>query len=134
MILAPNQAGNAKTEEAMGFQEAIATCFSKYVDFQGRAARAEYWYWVLFVVITGVVLRFIGHILFGGVLLSSVFHLAVFLPGLAVAARRLHDTDRSGWWLLLALIPIVGWLVLIFFMVQPGTPGPNQFEGDVSTA
>jgi uncharacterized membrane protein YhaH (DUF805 family) len=112
----------------MGFQEAVARCFSKYVDFEGRASRPEYWFWVLFVVIVGVVLRLIGHILFGGIVLASLFHLAVFLPGLAVGARRLHDIDRSGWFLLLAFIPIVGWLVLLYFMVQPGTPGPNRYD------
>ena len=63
----------------------------------------------------------------GGVL-SGLFYLATFLPGLAVSARRLHDTDRSGWWLLIAFIPLIGSLVLLdIFMVQPGTEGPNRF-------
>jgi len=116
----------------MGFQEAVSTCFSKYVSFEGRAARPEYWWWVLFVVLAGVILRIVGALVLGvdsggGSVLSGLFYLAVFLPGLAVAARRLHDTDRTGWWLLLALIPVIGSLVLLYFMVQPGTNGPNQY-------
>jgi uncharacterized membrane protein YhaH (DUF805 family) len=113
----------------MGFQEAVATCFSKYVDFEGRASRPEYWFFVLFVFVAGLVLRLIGHLLFGGIMLSLLFNLAVFLPHIAVGARRLHDIDRSGWFLLLAFIPIVGWLVLLYFMVQPSTPGPNRYDG-----
>jgi uncharacterized membrane protein YhaH (DUF805 family) len=116
----------------MGFQEAVTTCFQKYVVFEGRAARPEYWFWVLFVLVAGVIIRLLGHFLFGGIWLHNAFHLAVFLPGLAVAARRLHDTDRSGWWLLLLLVPVIGWLVLLFFVVQPGTPGPNQFDDGAS--
>jgi uncharacterized membrane protein YhaH (DUF805 family) len=118
----------------MGFQEAVSTCFSKYVDFEGRASRPEYWFWVLFVFVVGLVLRLIGLLAFGGFVLSGLFHLAVLLPGLAVAARRLHDVDRSGWFLLLAFIPIVGWLVLLYFMVQPGTPGPNRYDGAMMPA
>jgi uncharacterized membrane protein YhaH (DUF805 family) len=114
----------------MGFQEAVTTCFSKYVGFEGRAARPEYWWWTLFVIVVGIVLRLVGHIVLGDTgasVLSGLFQLAVFLPGLAVAVRRLHDTDRSGWWLLLAFIPVIGWLVLLYFVIQPGTAGPNQF-------
>ncbi len=113
----------------MGFQDAVTTCFQKYVVFEGRAARPEYWFWVLFVIVAGLILQLIGRLLFGGMLLDHIFNLAVLLPGLAVSARRLHDTDRSGWWLLLGFVPVIGWLVLLFFMVQPGTPGPNQFGG-----
>jgi uncharacterized membrane protein YhaH (DUF805 family) len=116
----------------MGIQEAITTCFANYVNFAGRAARPEYWWWVLFVIVIGVILQIVGGIILGsasgaGGVLGGLFYLATFLPGLAVSVRRLHDTDRSGWWLLLALIPIVGPLVLLYFMVQPGTAGPNQF-------
>lgn len=116
----------------MGIQEAVSTCFSKYVNFEGRAARPEYWWWVLFVIVVGVILQIVGTLVLGsengvGGVLSGLFYLATFLPGLAVAVRRLHDTDRSGWWLLLAFIPLIGSLVLLYFMVQSGTPGPNRF-------
>lgn len=116
----------------MGIQEAVSTCFSKYVGFEGRASRPEYWWWVLFVIVAGVILQIVGSIVLGvdsgaGGVLSGLFYLATFLPGLAVAVRRLHDTDRSGWWLLIAFIPLIGSLVLLYFMVQPGSDGPNQF-------
>jgi uncharacterized membrane protein YhaH (DUF805 family) len=118
--------------EAMGIQESVATCFSKYVDFHGRARRSEYWWWVVFIIVVVLILRIAGGIIMGwdsgaGGLLSGLFYLATLLPGLAVSVRRLHDTDRSGWWLLLGFIPIVGGLVLLYFMVQPGTLGPNRF-------
>ena len=117
----------------MGIQEAVSTCFSKYVGFEGRASRPEYWWWVLFVIVAGVILQIVGSIVLGvdsgaGGVLSGLFYLATFLPGLAVAVRRLHDTDRSGWWLLIAFIPLIGSLVLLYFMVQPGSDGPNQFS------
>ena len=116
----------------MGIQEAVTTCFANYVNFGGRAARPEYWWWVLFVIAAAVILQIIGGVVLGmdsgaGGVLSGLFYLATLLPGLAVSVRRLHDTDRSGWWLLVALIPLIGGLVLLYFMVQPGTPGPNQF-------
>jgi uncharacterized membrane protein YhaH (DUF805 family) len=116
----------------MGIQEAVTTCFSKYVTFDGRAARPEYWWWVLFIIIGSVILQIVGAVVLGtdsgaGGVVSGLFSLATFLPGLAVAARRLHDTGRSGWWLLISFIPLVGWLVLIYFLVQPGTAGPNQY-------
>jgi uncharacterized membrane protein YhaH (DUF805 family) len=147
----------------MGIQEAVARCFSKYVEFQGRAARPEYWYWVLFVIVTGIILRIVGAVIFGlasgaGNVLHGLFDLATFLPGLAVAVRRLHDTDRTGWWLLIAFVPILMcfiplllgggafWLILIilvglgcvgtllYFMVQPGTRGPNQYGDGTATS
>jgi uncharacterized membrane protein YhaH (DUF805 family) len=111
----------------MGFVEAISSCFNNYVGFEGRAARSEYWFWVLFVVVASAVLRGVGHVLFGGPFLSAIFHLAVLLPGLAVAVRRMHDVDKSGWFLLIGFIPLIGWLVLLYFAVQPGTSGPNRF-------
>jgi uncharacterized membrane protein YhaH (DUF805 family) len=119
----------------MGFQEAVTTCFSKYVGFQGRAARPEYWYWVLFVVIVAVVLQILAGII--GSLMTVIgvlFQLATILPGIAVAVRRLHDIDKTGWWLLIAFIPLIGALVLLYFCVQPGTPGPNQYDEGVARA
>ncbi len=112
----------------MNFQGAIASCFSQYVGFQGRAVRSEYWFWVLFTVIVSVVLQALGAVI-GDIVavVSGLFSLATLLPSLAVGARRLHDTDRSGWLLLLAFIPIVGWLILLYFFVQAGTQGPNRF-------
>jgi len=110
----------------MGFGDAISTCFRKYVDFSGRAVRSEYWFFVLFQVLVIVVLSIVDAILGIGVL-STLASLAFLLPSLAVGARRLHDTDKSAWWLLIGLIPLIGAIVLIVFFCQPGTPGANRF-------
>ena len=96
----------------MTFQESIRTCFTKYVDFNGRASRSEYWWFFLFLVVVSVVLSLFSHELY------IVFSLATFLPSIAAAARRLHDTNRSGWWQLIVFLPIVGWIVLIIFLAQ----------------
>ena len=111
----------------MGLQESIVTCFSKYVEFTGRASRSEYWYWVLFVVVVSLVLQMAGHLVHARGVLAGIFHLAVLLPGIAVGVRRLHDVDKSGWLALIAFIPLIGALVLLYFAVQPGTQGPNRF-------
>lgn len=111
----------------MTFGQAISTCFSKYVMFTGRAARPEYWYWVLFSVIASLAVGIIDHAASFG-LLRIIFILVTFLPGLAVLIRRLHDVDRSGWWWLIALVPVVGVILLIVWLCTPGTPGPNRFD------
>lgn len=98
----------------MTFQESITTCFKKYADFNGRASRSEYWWFALFIVIVSIVLSMISNEL------SGLFSLATLLPSIAAAARRLHDTNRSGWWQLIAFIPIIGWIVLIVFLAQEG--------------
>ena len=110
----------------MSFGQAISTCFSKYVGFEGRAARPEYWYWVLFVFVVSLVLSIVDRVLPFG-LLQVLFALATILPGIAVGCRRLHDIDRSGWWLLIAFVPVVGAILLIVWACQPGTSGANQF-------
>jgi uncharacterized membrane protein YhaH (DUF805 family) len=110
----------------MSFGDAVKTCFSKYVTFDGRAARPEYWYWVLFVLIVSVVLGIIDMLL-PYRLLQIIFELAIFLPGLAVMFRRLHDIDRSAWWWLILFIPIVGAILMIVWLCQRGTDGPNRF-------
>ncbi len=112
----------------MTFTQSIKTCFSKYADFDGRAPRSEYWYFVLFLVLVNIFLKLVtaSDVLFNGVL-PSLFGLATLLPAVAVTARRLHDTDRSGWWQLLNFIPIIGWLVLLVWLIRPGTKGKNRF-------
>jgi uncharacterized membrane protein YhaH (DUF805 family) len=105
----------------------------KYLVFEGRARRKEYWYFVLFNILAGITLGIIDNVTgtlnpeTGMGLLSGLYSLAVLIPTIAVSIRRLHDTDRSGWWLLIALIPLIGGLVLLVFFVLDGTPGTNQY-------
>ena len=94
----------------MNFTQAISSGFSNYVNFAGRAIRSEYWYWVLFVIVVSIVASIIDAVL-GTTLFNPIFSLAVLLPSIAVGVRRLHDLDRSGWWLLLSLIPLIGAIV-----------------------
>jgi len=94
----------------------------KYAVFEGRARRKEYWMFILINFIISVVLASLS---FG--ILEGVYSLAVLVPGMAVSVRRLHDVDRSGWWLLVGLIPLIGILVLIYFCAQDSTPGTNAY-------
>ena len=96
----------------MTFAESVSTCLSKYVDFNGVASRSEFWWFFLFQIIVVVVLSLMSQ------LIADIAALALLLPSLAVGARRLHDTGRSGWWLLIGLIPVIGTIVLIVFWVQ----------------
>lgn len=108
----------------MNFGAAIQTCFRKYADFNGTAARPEFWWWVLFCFLGNVIL---STLMFR---LGNLFALATLLPSLAVGARRLHDTDRSGWLQLLGLIPVIGWILLIIWCAEPGKP--NRYSGSAS--
>jgi uncharacterized membrane protein YhaH (DUF805 family) len=98
----------------MTFQESIRVCFTKYADFTGRASRSEYWWFFLFIVLVSLGASMISNVL------SAVFSLATLLPSIAAATRRLHDTHRSGWWQLICLVPVIGWIVLIVFLAQEG--------------
>ncbi|ALX10224.1 hypothetical protein P350_01005 [Burkholderia cepacia JBK9] len=121
----------------MGFSEAVRTVLNKYATFEGRARRAEYWYFTLLSVILSIVAQVIGAggrdgglitLLLLGIL--CLVSLALLIPGIAVSVRRLHDTGRSGWFLLIALIPIVGGILLLVWMCSRGTEGPNRFGAD----
>jgi uncharacterized membrane protein YhaH (DUF805 family) len=103
-----------------------------YVVFSGRASRSEFWYWILFTVLVSIALSIIDVGLVSGntSVLSSIWSLATFLPSLALGVRRLHDTDRSGWWWLIAFVPLIGIIVLIVFWCLEGTPGQNRFGSD----
>lgn len=131
----------------MTFTESIKTVYGKYATFTGRSRRPEYWWWALYMVLGGIVIAMIesrlglgmGYMGMGGGAVSAgyeggpltvVWSLANLLPGLGVAVRRLHDTDRSGWWLLIALIPVIGVLVLLYFMASVGTSGENRFGAE----
>jgi uncharacterized membrane protein YhaH (DUF805 family) len=112
----------------MTMQEAVRSVLSKYATFEGRAARSEFWWWFLAIIIASIVAGLIDGLLFPNMqLLSLLLGLAIIVPNLAVGARRLHDIDRTGWWLLIGLLPIIGTLVLLWFFIQKGTDGANRF-------
>lgn len=120
----------------MDFSTAVKTCLSKYATFTGRAARSEYWWFVLFAVIVNAILNVVDSTLFsgmGGQPLSMLFSLAILLPNIGVSIRRLHDLDKSGWWLLLVFLPLIGALVLLYWFVHRGSVGDNQFGPDPVT-
>lgn len=114
----------------MSFGEAVSSCLSKYVTFSGRARRSEFWWFYLFcalVVITGLI---IDAVVGTAPLFYALTALALFLPQLAASIRRLHDVDKSGWFFLVGLIPLVGGIILLVFWVKEGTAGPNQYGAD----
>lgn len=112
----------------MGFGQAISHNLSNITNFEGRAGRGEFWWWILAVWIFEVVVALIlgrgeGLLAF----IAYVIYIVLWLATIAVGCRRLHDTGKSGWLQLLLLIPCVGAIILIFFWVQPGTPGDNMY-------
>lgn len=113
----------------MNFGQAIASGFRNYVTFSGRAARSEYWYWVLFTVIVSIATMMLDRAAFPDSdysPLNAVFNLATILPSLAVGARRLHDIGRTGWWLLIALT-LIGIILLIIWDCRKSDSGPNAY-------
>src|SRR5438105_5639572 len=98
----------------------------KYAEFSGRARRREYWTFALISFLIGCALGVIGALVHGLAFLSWVYSLAVLVPSIAVSVRRLHDTGRSGWWLLIGLIPLIGFIVLLVFFFQDRAPVVNQ--------
>lgn len=123
----------------MNFTAAIKSVLRNYTNFSGRASRPELWYWFLAVLLVSVVIAIIEGALIAPLLgfepfsadagqpLALVFNLALILPSIAVAVRRLHDIGRAGWWFLIQLVPIIGSLVLLWWYIQPGTGEPNEY-------
>lgn len=113
----------------MSFGDAVKSFFSNYVNFKGRARRSEFWYSYLFIALTYFVTIILDRIVFGqeGVLFYSLAVLATFIPFIAVCIRRLHDINKTGWWYLLYLIPLVGFILLIVWGVQETEPAANQW-------
>ncbi len=112
----------------MSFADAVRSVLTQYVGFSGRARRSEYWYYVLAYLVLDIVVTVIDSVL-GTSILGLLLGLALLLPSLAVMIRRLHDTNRSGWWALLVLTGI-GSIVLLVFAIQEGTAGPNTYGQD----
>lgn len=120
----------------MGFSDAIRSCFSRYVGFSGRAPRSEYWYWALFSFLVSIAASVLDASLLADFALGDeetvglaeiLVTLALALPGTAVTARRLHDIGRSGWWLLLIFVPILGWIVLLIWTLAKSDADANRF-------
>lgn len=123
----------------MTFVDAVKSVLSRYATFSGRAVRSEFWWWVLFVLAVGAITNLIDGALVAPILgfqafeenagqpLSLLVSLALLLPSLAVSVRRLHDIGRSGWWILIGLIPVIGTILLIYWYAQPGSDDANQY-------
>jgi uncharacterized membrane protein YhaH (DUF805 family) len=119
----------------MNFQQAVQAGFGSYLNFKSRACRSEFWYWQLFLVVGGVVAELFDYGI--GVPmapLSTLFWVGTMIPSLAISVRRLHDTDRSGWWLLLFFVPLIGAIVLIVWWCTKGSRGYNRFGADPQPA
>jgi uncharacterized membrane protein YhaH (DUF805 family) len=114
-----------QASKSISFTDSIKICFSKFIDFSGRASRAEFWWFMLFVVVVGTFLFIVN------ITLSILFYFSVLVPSLSAAVRRLHDTDRSGWYLFIGAIPFAN-LLLLYFLIQE-TKEPNHFETERST-
>ncbi|MFY9921851.1 MAG: DUF805 domain-containing protein [Mycobacterium sp.] len=112
----------------MTLTEAVKDGFAHYVDFNGRASRSAYWWWFLFAILLAVAVSAMDGTIFEESMLLTLFvWLGLILPSLSVAIRRLHDTDRSGWWILISFIPIIGFIVLLVFHLQQGDPIDNRY-------
>jgi uncharacterized membrane protein YhaH (DUF805 family) len=117
----------------MNFPQAAATCFRKYAVFSGRASRSEYWYFILFYFLGGIAASIVDEIFRPEAnlrLFESIFDLAMLFPVLAVEIRRLHDVDRSGWWILINITIIGAIFPLLVWKCRQGTTGPNRFGDD----
>jgi uncharacterized membrane protein YhaH (DUF805 family) len=116
----------------MNFTQAITSGFQNYVNFSGRSPRSAFWFWNLFALLVSIVAGTIDYLLFPHMdfsPLQSLAGLALLLPGLAVSVRRLHDLDRTGWWLLL-ILTIIGYIVLLAWFCMRGTVGSNRYGPD----
>lgn len=115
------------------FMEAVTTCFKKYATFSGRARRSEYWYFALFIVICQALLSAIGNAIFGvpddgGTnILQTIFNFAVLIPQISVFWRRMHDIGKKGTWFFLALIPVIGWIIVLIWECKDSEPGENEY-------
>ena len=127
--------GALTAELKVGFA-VVKLGFKRYFDFKGRSSRSEYWWWFLFITVISTITRAIDSGALGADpggagelpgLLNSVWGLAVLIPSIAVTVRRLHDTNRSGWWALLALVPLIGIIVLLYWAIKAGDEQSNKY-------
>ncbi len=114
----------------MDFSTAVRTCIQKYASFGGRAPRSEFWFYVLFQFLALIVAAIIDAVLGTQMIVYLIVGLGLLLPSISVAVRRLHDTNRSGWWYWLFLVPIVGAIVLLIWFCTKGSDSTNDFGAD----
>lgn len=116
----------------MNIGASVSICFSKYATFQGRASRSEYWFFALATFLAAIAAVILDSVMFGSPfgLFYVALLLVTFLPYLSVFVRRLHDTDRSGWWYWILLVPIVGGILIIIWLCTKGTDGSNRWGDD----
>lgn len=111
----------------MKFAEAVQFVFSNYATFTGRAGRSEFWYWVLFTFLVSIVISILASMIASSLsYVGNLFSLATLIPSIAVGARRMHDIGKSGWWQLVNLVPVLGWVYFIYLAAQP-SDGPNAY-------
>jgi uncharacterized membrane protein YhaH (DUF805 family) len=126
--------GDFAGEKAMTFSESISSCFENYAVFSGRAPRSEYWWFAVVIAVIDFIVTMADAIVFGTGGHVPVFGLlaavALLVPSLAVSVRRLHDTDRSAWWLLIAIVPLVGAVMLLVWFCTRGSDGSNNYGSD----
>src|SRR5262249_53764211 len=127
---APNQYEGSRR---MSFSEAVRSGFDHYTDFDGRASRPAFWWWFLFGILVGIAAYILDAII-GTAILSALVGLALLLPNISVGIRRLHDTGRTGWWILIGFIPLIGLIVLLVFYAQEGDPGENSYGPPMAEA
>ena len=118
----------------MGFMDAVKSVYSNYFNFNGRSGRGEYWWFILFYILASIVLTVLEGMLGLIGVLSNLFALGSLIPSIAVTVRRLHDTGHSGWWALLLIIPLIGWIVLIIMSLAKEGEGSNQYGESAMTA
>jgi uncharacterized membrane protein YhaH (DUF805 family) len=111
----------------MTFSEAVKSGFDHYTTFTGRASRPAYWWWFLFSILVGIGANIIDAIIGSSGVISGLAALALLLPGLSVSVRRFHDINRSGWWILIFIVPIVGFILWLVWFTREGDPGENQY-------
>lgn len=111
----------------MNFQESVSSVLSKYATFSGRATRSEYWWFSLFLFLVQIVAGLVDRALFDTGVIAAIVALAFLLPGLAVGARRLHDIDKAGWWMLIVIVPVLGIILYLIWMCTKGSVGENRF-------
>lgn len=120
---------NPARDDANTFTGALKDGFARYLDFNNRSTRSQFWWWTLWAIIFGVMAGVLDTLIGAGENgpISMIVSLGMFLPSLAIAIRRLHDIGRSGWWYLIVLVPVVGWIVLLVFFCTRSQDTPNQW-------